>query len=163
MVSLGTAPAVLAFIYLYNNDVAPWYVIGPLCVFFVLAGAYRLARFNLLPPKASGGNDSAGLTITSGGAHLALAVLSELTLIRWQISPFWLLPLLFLLALLMVSTIPFPSFVGVFSSKKRTGTLILLFTISLIISPLSKAWFFWNNLYLGWSVVRAGYHQMEGK
>jgi len=161
MVSLGTAPAMLAFMYLYNNDIAAWYISGPLCVLFALAGAFRLARFNLLPPKASGSKDSDGLTISTGGATLALAVMSELTMIRWQLPAIWLLPLIAIVALLMVSYIPFPSFTGVFKSRTRVGTLLVLFSISLFLSPLSKAWFFWNNIYLGWSVVRAGYSQTE--
>lgn len=67
MVSLGTAPTVLAFMYLFLADVASTTLIAVLAVFFALAGAYRLARFNLLPPKASGRGDSAGLTIGCRG------------------------------------------------------------------------------------------------
>jgi len=38
--------------------------------------AFRLARFNLLPPKRSG-SESVGLTISTSGATLALSVLSN--------------------------------------------------------------------------------------
>ena len=78
MVSLGVAPAVLLFMYgIRVAGVSPW-LCGPVVVLVPLAGAFRLARFNLLPPKTTSHTDSVGLTISTGGALLALAVLSNL-------------------------------------------------------------------------------------
>src|SRR5262249_19454002 len=66
MVSLGVAPAVLLFIYgIRVAGVSPW-LCGPVVVLVPLAGAFRLARFNLLPPKTTSHTDSVGLTISTG-------------------------------------------------------------------------------------------------
>lgn len=159
MVSLGTAPTVLAFMYLYLADVASTLFIGVLAVFFALAGAYRLARFNLMPPKASGRGDSAGLTISSAGATLALAVVSDMTILTLPLPASWLMPIMVICGFLMVSRIPFPSFRGVFKGRRRIGVLLVLFTITIAWATFGKAWHFWNTVYLGWGLARAGYLQ----
>lgn len=159
MVSLGTAPTVLAFMYLYLADVASTLFIGVLAVFFALAGAYRLARFNLMPPKASGRGDSAGLTISSAGATLALAVVSNMTILTLPLPTSWLMPIMVICGFLMVSRIPFPSFRGVFKGRRRIGVLLVLFTITIAWATFGKAWHFWNTVYLGWGLARAGYLQ----
>lgn len=161
MVSLGTAPTVLAFMYLYLADVASTLLIGVLAVFFALAGAYRLARFNLLPPKASGRGDSAGLTISSAGATLALAIVSDMTILTLRLPAGWLMPIMVICGLLMVSRIPFPSFTGVFKGRGRIGVLLVLFTITIVWATFGKAWHFWNTVYLGWGLARAGYLQFN--
>lgn len=161
MVSLGTAPSVLAFMYLYLEDAASIPVMASLAVFFVLAGAYRLARFNLLPPKASGNSDSAGLTISSAGATLALAVVSDMTILTVPLPTGWLMPIIIICAILMVSRIPFPSFRGVFKGRVRIGTLLVLFTVTIAWATFGKAWHFWNTIYLGWGLARAGYLQIN--
>ena len=159
MVSLGTAPTVLAFMYLYLADVASTLFIGVLAVFFALAGAYRLARFNLMPPKASGRGDSAGLTISSAGATLALAVVSNMTILTLPLPASWLMPIMVICGFLMVSRIPFPSFRGVFKGRRRIGVLLVLFTVTIAWATFGKAWHFWNTVYLGWGLARAGYLQ----
>ncbi|GJM40942.1 MAG: CDP-diacylglycerol--serine O-phosphatidyltransferase [Ardenticatenaceae bacterium] len=161
MVSLGTAPAVLAFMYLYYEGAASTGVIGALAVFFALAGAYRLARFNLLPPKASGRGDSAGLTISSAGATIGLAVVSDMTILTFPLPTGWLMPIMIICALLMVSRIPFPSFRGVFKGRVRIGTLLVLFAVTIAWATFGKAWHFWNTIYLGWGLARAGYLQIN--
>lgn len=161
MVSLGTAPTVLAFMYLYLADVASTLFIGVLAVFFALAGAYRLARFNLMPPKASGRGDSAGLTISSAGATLALAVVSDMTILTLRLPAAWLMPIMVICGFLMVSRIPFPSFRGVFKGRRRIGVLLLLFTVTIAWATFGKAWHFWNTVYLGWGLARAGYLQIN--
>jgi len=161
MVSLGTAPTVLAFMYLYLADVASTAFIGVLAVLFALAGAYRLARFNLLPPKASGRGDSAGLTISSAGATLALAVVSNMTILTLPLPAAWLMPIMIVCGILMVSRIPFPSFRGVFKGRMRIGILLVLFTVTIAWATFGKAWHFWNTVYLGWGLARAGYLQIN--
>lgn len=161
MVSLGTAPALLAFMYLYLADVASTTIIALLAVFFALAGAYRLARFNLLPAKASGRGDSAGLTISSAGATLALAVVSDMTILVYPLPPGWLMPIVAVCGVLMVSRIPFPSFAGVFKGRVRIGILLVLFAVTIAWATFGKAWHFWNTVYLGWGLARAGYLQIN--
>lgn len=161
MVSLGTAPAVLAFMYLYLADAASTTLIAILSAFFVLGGAYRLARFNLLPPKTSGSTDSAGLTISSAGATLALAVVSDMTILTLSLPAGWLMPIMIICGVLMVSRIPFPSFRGVFKGRLRIGVLLVLFTVTIAWATFGKAWHFWNTVYLGWGLTRAGYLQIN--
>lgn len=161
MVSLGTAPTVLAFMYLYLANVASTLFIGVLAVFFALAGAYRLARFNLLPPKDSGRGDSAGLTISSAGATLALAVVSDMTILKLSLPASWLIPIMVICGILMVSRVPFPSFRGVFKGRGRIGVLLVLFTVTIAWATFGKAWHFWNTVYLGWGLARAGYLQFN--
>ncbi|GJM42259.1 MAG: CDP-diacylglycerol--serine O-phosphatidyltransferase [Ardenticatenaceae bacterium] len=161
MVSLGTAPAVVAFMYLYLEDVASTTLITVLAVFFVLAGAYRLARFNLLPPKTSGRSDSSGLTISSAGATLAVAVVSNMTILTLPLPASWLMPIMFFCSILMVSRVPFPSFREVFKGRKRVGVLLVLFAITIAWATFGKAWHFWNTVYLGWGLARASYFQFN--
>jgi CDP-diacylglycerol---serine O-phosphatidyltransferase len=156
MVSLGTAPAILVFMHLQAAGLTSFWV-WLFVVLVPLAGAFRLARFNLLPPKEDGERDSMGLTITSAGATLALAVLADLS-IRAEYLPDWLFVFLMgLLCVLMVSKIPFPSFFWVFASIKRSTILVTLFILSVLITTFFNAWFFWQNVYLGFSLLRAGY------
>ena len=161
MVSLGTAPTVLAFMYLFLADVASTTLIGVLCVFFALAGAYRLARFNLLPAKASGRGDSTGLTISSAGATLALAVVSNMTILTVPLPATWLMAIILICGILMVSRIPFPSFAGVFKGRVRIAILLVLFAVTIAWATFGKAWHFWNTVYLGWGLARAGYLQVH--
>ena len=161
MVSLGTAPTVLAFMYLYLADVTSPIYIGLLSVFFALAGAYRLARFNLLPPKASGRGDSSGLTISSAGATLAIAVVSDMTILTQPLPASWLIPIMLICGVLMVSRVPFPSFRGVFKGRVRISVLLVLFAVTIAWATFGKAWHFWNTVYLGWGLARAGYLQFN--
>ncbi|MCB8945001.1 MAG: CDP-alcohol phosphatidyltransferase family protein [Ardenticatenaceae bacterium] len=156
MVSLGVAPTVLAFKHIEAEGV-PMVWVWPVCLFVALAGAFRLARFNLLPPKESGDKDSVGLTISSGGASIALAVLSDLAFPLIEIPDILYIPFLLIIAILMVSKVAFPSFFWVFSGRKRNMVLIALFAITIYQFTLFNAWFFWNNVYLGVSLARAGY------
>lgn len=160
MVSLGTAPAMLAFMHMRAEGVAMGWVY-PFTVLFALSGAFRLARFNLLPPKQTGNTDSVGLTISTGGAFVALAVLSDIALPAENMPDIWFVGLLALVSFLMVSAISFPSFKWIFSGKKRNALLIVLFGASLTQLPFFNAWFFWTNAYLGLSLARAGYKRVR--
>ena len=161
MVSLGVAPTVLVFKFIEGTDV-PMILVWPTSVLVALAGAFRLARFNLLPPKETGNKDSAGLTISSGGASIALAVLADIVLPNLIEIPYmFYIPYLIGISLLMVSRIAFPSFFWVFSNRLRTALLIILFTITIAQYSFFNAWFFWNNVYLGVSLARAGYKSLR--
>lgn len=163
MVSLGAAPAVLTFAHLHDegyNQILIW----PATVLVVLAGAYRLARFNLLPPKKTGTKDSVGLTISAAGATLALAVLADISPYvqsqGWDFIPNNLfIPLMVCLSLLMVSRIPYPSFGQVFGHKWMTpmglgGAFLLWYLFSFV-----NAWFLCSIGYLTLSLARAGYNR----
>lgn len=162
MVSFGAAPAVLTFTHLYSAGVST-YLVAPATILITLAGAYRLSRFNLLPPKKNGMKDSVGLTITAAGATLALAVMADIspyvTAGGWDFVPNWLfIPLMVILSLLMVSRIPHPSFGQVFTHKWMTpmglgSAFILWYLFSFI-----NAWFLVTIGYLTFSIARAGFY-----
>lgn len=155
MVSLGTAPAVLVFMRLQASDLSPL-LIWPFVILTPLAGAFRLARFNLLPVKLSGSADSLGLTISTAGATQALAVLSDLALPdRFLPDTFYPL-LLFGLCLLMVSLIRFPSLAWVVSRRRLTAVFLGMIVVSLFFWPFVLTWFLVTNGYLGASLLRAG-------
>jgi CDP-diacylglycerol--serine O-phosphatidyltransferase len=155
MVSLGVAPAVLIFAYgVRVAELSPW-LSGLVVLLVPLAGAFRLARFNLLPAKTTSHTDSVGLTISTGGALLALAVLSSLA---GSVAPS---PVLYLcvtvgVSLLMVSTIAFPSLAWVFAGWRTTVVVLGLMGVSLVGLPFFTAWLVWTSVYVGIALVRAG-------
>jgi len=154
MVSLGTAPAFLAFTHLYADspDLLPY--MWPVAILFPLSGAFRLARFNLLPMK-SGMTDSAGLTISTAGATLALAVLADLEFAGETVPDYALPILMVVLAGLMVSLIPFPAISWPFSRKRVGFIIVASFVVSVFLLPSwASAWFVFTLLYLLASLIR---------
>jgi CDP-diacylglycerol---serine O-phosphatidyltransferase len=160
MVSLGTAPAVLAFAYLHGQGYAIAWIL-PFVLLFVLAGAFRLARFNLLPPK-SGRSDSIGLTISTAGATLTLAVLSNIASHNFIPDPA-LFGLILVLSLLMGSKIHFPCTHQVFSRWRLNFIYICLFGASLVWLQFSlvHTFFLFSGGYVGLSLARAGYKRID--
>jgi CDP-diacylglycerol--serine O-phosphatidyltransferase len=156
MVSLGVAPAVLLFVYgLRVAGIRPW-LSGPVVVLVPLAGAFRLARFNLLPPKTTGRAESVGLTISTAGALLTLMVLSNLAA---GVAPSTVvyLGVTVGVSLLMVSTIPFPSLAWIFAGW-HTIVLLGLMAASLLVLSFFTAWLVWTSAYVGVALIRAGSH-----
>ena len=116
LVAFGVAPAIRGFnaglqIAGVQLDSGQFWVMLTACGVFVLAGAMRLARFNLTSDVAHGGG-FAGIPITAAGGGLVSSMV--IVLIRHEdfagALPLHLyLPILmFVLAMLMVSRIRFP-------------------------------------------------------
>ena len=162
LISLGTAPAVLAFVHLRNGDHVSMAPVWPLIVLYVVAGAFRLARFNLLPVK-EGQTDSVGLTISTAGATLTLAVLTDVVNSQEVLHDLFFLPLLLGLALLMVSRISHPSITWVFSFRWANVVYMISLAAGLLWLRLSlfHVWFLFNSSYLGVTLARAGYRAFE--
>lgn len=162
LVSLGVAPAMLMFSYL-NSAGYQSPLLWVVTILFILAGAFRLARFNLLPPKTSSSEESVGLTISSGGATLALALLANLASDAPLMSTDLFMPLMFVVSLLMASTIPYPSFGQVFQHKIVTPlTLLGGVAIAIYLFNIIQAWFICTLSYLAISLARAGYQKVNG-
>jgi len=154
MVSLGVAPTVFLFMYsLRVMEVSPW-LSGSVVILVPLAGAFRLARFNLLPPKTTSHTDSVGLTISTGGALVTLAVLSNLAA---GVAPPAVLYLGMTVGIsgLMVSTIPFPALTWLFAEWWRTVVVLGLMGVSLVGLSFFTAWLLWTSAYVGVALVRA--------
>lgn len=154
MVSLGVAPAVLVFQHLRIQG-ASMLMALPIVIIFVVASAFRLARFNLLPPKTSGSKDSIGLTITQSGGTLALAVLADSVYPTHFLHFLVYIPLILLLAVLMVSTIPFPPHSWFFSGYRFGRVFLMLLLLLLAILPTFSTWFIFYLVYILISTGRA--------
>ncbi|UCH58488.1 MAG: CDP-alcohol phosphatidyltransferase family protein [Anaerolineales bacterium] len=161
IVSLGAAPGVLVFAYLRGQGESAWWV-WVVAILVPLAGAFRLARYNLLPSQPTASHHTLGLTISTGGATLTLAVLSDLTTTGEHLPGWSFAVLVCLVCLLMVSRIIFPSFAGIISQQRRSLVLALLFAISLLLVPPFRAWLYWAGAYLVFSLTLAGYRRIKG-
>lgn len=161
LVSLGAAPAVLAFVHLQPQALHPA-IIWPLVIIYVLSGAFRLARFNLLPPK-TGRSDSLGLTVSTSGAILTVAVLSN-TAVEVPVVPgFAFIPLMLGLSLLMVSLIRFPSAHLVLGRWQVNILYLCLLAVMLfwLQLPLANALLMAGLGYLVFGLARAGYRSLR--
>ena len=115
VVTFGAAPSLLVYQHVRRLAFSPA-VMWIACAGYVVGGAFRLARFNLLPEKTSEG-DSIGLTIPISGALLALSVVSN-HVYDGQLLPAAFFPgLLVVLTLLMVSRIRYPALSPILRSR----------------------------------------------
>jgi CDP-diacylglycerol--serine O-phosphatidyltransferase len=159
MISFGAAPGVLAFQYLRLSGIELMWV-TPAVIGYVVAGAFRLARFNLLPPKTSGSKDSVGLAITQGGGTLVLALLAALVESSSFLPAWTFIPMIWLLSVLEVSMISFPPITWFFLSSRKFG-IVLLIVVFLMIAllPTFSTWFWIYIFYLAVSISRSIYRQ----
>lgn len=150
-ISFGVAPAFLVY-ETYFNTVGVW---GALfCFMFILAGIFRLARFNITA-TSSKKRKYKGLPIPP--AALALSTFFVMT----QDSSVHVTPVLLALvpglSLLMVSTIeygPFPLLM--FRRDFRKNILPLIYAVGLICVVINpRIWFFpWVMLYIFTSLIK---------
>jgi CDP-diacylglycerol--serine O-phosphatidyltransferase len=108
LVSFGVAPGLL----IYRWALVPWGVFGWLATaLFICCAAVRLARFNLLVGKVDG-QYFAGLPVPAASAALASIVLIYNYLGHFGLPDkhIALLLVTYALAVLMVSSVPYPSF-----------------------------------------------------
>jgi len=116
MVSFGIAPLLLILHHIEHRDSFSFWLL-PLIILPIWAGAFRLARFNLQPPKQSY-HDSLGLTLTQSGIILSLTVLSDLSYANYSLPLGIYIILLLILSYLMVSKLRFPLTPWYLPSKK---------------------------------------------
>lgn len=160
LISLGAAPGVLIFVHLQQSGVAGvWVWAAALLV--PLTGAFRLARYNTLPTTPTAAHHTLGLTISTGGAVLTLAVLTDLTSPSIHLPPWSLLLLVYIVCLLMASRIVFPSFAGLFSELRRGLALVVFIGASLLVVPFLTAWFLWTSGYIVFSLLHAGFGRLQ--
>ncbi len=100
IVAFGAAPALLFVTVFTSAPSAVRYGVG---LFFVLAGAYRLARFHAVPANGV----FLGLPITAGGALMALIAAGPFGLNYWLAAA-----LAVTTTILMVCRVPFPKMSG---------------------------------------------------
>ncbi len=130
LVSFGIAPAVLAFSWALR----PFGRFGWFAAFlFVVCGALRLARFNVL---AAVGDTKyfKGLPIPAAASMVALVILLYLRLIEtgW-IKDIVVLGMIYLLAFLMVSTIRYYSFKELNLARRKPFSIFIFVVLSMIV------------------------------
>jgi CDP-diacylglycerol--serine O-phosphatidyltransferase len=154
LVSFGVAPALLVFFLILSPSPGnyPQYLDSVFLKFgwlvgfiYLLCCAARLARFNVLTtPLLPRGekyidvHDSIGLPVpAAAGTIISIAVI----LIHAELSPPFaglLLPLMLLVSVLMVSTIPFPVFKHIaWNTRTRFRTFVAVATVIAMIAFLS--------------------------
>ncbi len=166
IVTFGAATAVLVTQHLRQQDLRGGLVALP-ALAFVVAGAFRLARFNLYAPMGKT-PETLGLTISTGGAFITLAVVSDLGQASGLLPAWAFLPLLLLVAALMASRIRFPEFNSMIRHRWASlGVLASSLILTLFLQP-AVIWFGATTAYLcvglARAVVRRGRHvpAMEG-
>ncbi len=134
LVTFGLAPAILSFLWALK----PFGRIGWLAAFlFVVAGAFRLARFNV----NTGNVDKryfTGLAIPAGAGVIATSVLAYHHFFGYSESskPFWFVVVVLGIAFLMVSNIRYYSFKDIDLVKRRPFKILLF----LVLGALVIAW-----------------------
>jgi len=124
VVSFGMAPAMLAYAWVLK----PFGRLGWMAAFlFLLCGALRLARFNVTKSDVSD-NRFTGLPIPAAAAVIASIVIAFEDLFASRLDPIIMVAVVFILAFLMVSNIPYPAFKNI-EFKKRVHFTRFLFVI----------------------------------
>ncbi|RLD04968.1 MAG: hypothetical protein DRI65_09735 [Chloroflexota bacterium] len=153
MVCFGVAPIVLVSQHLHLQDRFSLWLI-PFFLLQIWAGAFRLARFNLQPPKESSTGSSLGLTISLSGLILTLMILSDLTQTGDDYPMVIIMGQILLLCFLMVSRIRFPAlswFVPHWSLYIVYGIAVVIVVIQF--SIFTAIWNCWLCI-LGASIIQ---------
>jgi CDP-diacylglycerol--serine O-phosphatidyltransferase len=154
VINFGAASTVLVWSHLRSGGPQSW-IIWPLGMVFVLAGAMRLARFNLQASDTKP-KESTGLTISTSGAYATLAVLADRAFERGLLPDEVFLVLLPLLAFLMVSTIRFPELKTIFSKRRFSIALLSASVIVAIWATPQVVWWGLTTGYISFGILRAG-------
>jgi CDP-diacylglycerol--serine O-phosphatidyltransferase len=135
VISFGVAPGLLIYSWALNNYGRLGWLAGFL---FVVCGALRLARFNVLSPS-SDGKFFVGLPIPAAAGVIATLVLLDNHILRLgaEIKPILIVGITYLLAFLMVSTFRYRSFKEVGLGRKPFHALVtaVLFLVVLLAEP----------------------------
>lgn len=145
LVSFGVAPAVLIYQMVLHTMGGPGKAIA---LFFVLAGALRLARFNIKAMDGEASPHFIGLPIPAAAGMLASFVLSyelfetggEITAktipLLMKRMPFFfksIAPTMVLISLLMISSVPYFSFKKLKFSRPKSMQLLIFIMIGLLL------------------------------
>jgi CDP-diacylglycerol--serine O-phosphatidyltransferase len=158
IVSFGAGSAVLVTQHLRLVGLRGWPVWIP-ALLFVMAGAFRLARFNLYAPKGKTA-ETLGLTISTGGAFVTLAVLTNLSADSTLFPAWAFIPLLIVVAGLMASRIRFPEFNHMIRHRwASVGFLSACFVLTLVLQPV-VIWFGVTTGYISFGLARAVFRSL---
>lgn len=155
VVHFGAANSVLISQHLNSGPLSSWTVWVGLGG-YMFAASFRLARFNL-STSSNNKQETLGLTISTGGALLTLAILADLAFQSQLIADWMFLPLLAVVSLLMISRIPFPDLRGLprywaAAAATFAAGALAAFWLQHIEIGLLLVW----TVYLLFGTVRAG-------
>lgn len=144
-VSFSTAPAFLAY-QACLEPLGPWGVAA--AVVFLLAGVFRLARFNLTSDEHSKAARTLGVPTPVGAGYLMVLVL-----MRDRVPAGWAAALVVTMALLMVSTWRLPELKG----RSLVTALMLVGAVNYFAILFRPGWptVIWWNLWNGVIVLAA--------
>ena len=148
LVCFGVAPIVLISQHLYLQERFSFWLI-PFFLLMIWAGAFRLARFNLQPPKQSSAESSLGLTISLSGLILTLLVLSDTVQNGSDYPLVVFIGQILLLCFLMASRIRFPEL------SWFVPHWILYFVYGLAVLIISMSFSIYTALWNLWMIVLA--------
>ncbi len=153
IVHFGGATSILLTRHLTDGPLGGW-PIWLLVMIYMIAGAFRLARFNLTALNNQK-ESTVGLTISTSGAYLALVVLADLGLEDRLFADWIYLGMLLSISLLMVSRIPFPELQAIlrhrwFSAVSFSAAIVISFWLSFPV-----AWWATITAYITFGLVRA--------
>ena len=134
LASFGIAPGLL----IYTWGLNAYGKIGWLAVFlYVACGAMRLARFNTLTSGAGGGGlrHFTGLPIPAAAGLIATTVIFDHHILQMgkEVRPVVILLMTYVLAYLMVSSIPYRSFKEAHMAEKRPLSSLIAAVLVLIV------------------------------
>lgn len=158
IIIFGGAGSVLVWQHLSETPIVRWptWISG---VIFVLACAYRLARFSLYTEKTKQ-KESLGLTTSTSGAFIALAVLADRAFAH-HLFPDWIFPpLLLIISLLMVSRIRFPELHIILRRRRMSFAILSTGLIAAYWLTPQLVWFGITTGYISFGVLRAGFRQI---
>ena len=159
VVDFGLAPVFLSYKHLQTTTTVPGWLAATLGFPYIMGGAFRLARYNMLAAEKEGKSDQTlGLTISTSGAFLTLAVLTSRA--YPYIAGFLLLPTVIVLPLLMVSRIHFPEFHVVCKRWRWNLTALTLGgAASFFVTPQAVALGLLMG-YVAFGLLRAAYYAL---
>ncbi len=158
IIIFGGAGSVLVWQHLSETPLLRWpyWISG---VIFVLACAYRLARFNLYTDEAKP-NESLGLTTSTSGGYLALAVLADRAF-EHHLFPDWIFPLLLIIvSLLMVSRIRFPELHVILRRRRMSFAILSTSVIAAFWLTPQLVGLGLTTGYISFGLFRAGYRTL---
>jgi CDP-diacylglycerol---serine O-phosphatidyltransferase len=143
VVSFGIAPAILAYAWGYRSGFAAldgYRQLGELawlcCLFFLICSAWRLARFNVKGMEPGGNKNFVGMPTPASAGVVAAIVhachwIGPITTREWSVALF---ALMFVLGLLMTSTVRYYSFKDIPWSKRQPSItiVVILFLVAVI-------------------------------
>ena len=158
VLDFGLAPAFLSYKHLQATTAVPGWLAATLGFPYIMGGAFRLARYNLQAAKEGKSDQTLGLTISTSGAFLTLAVLTSRA--HPSVAVFLLLPTMVALPLLMVSRIRFPEF-HVLSKRWHWNLTALALggAASVIVTPQAVALGLLMG-YVAFGLLRAAYYAL---